>query len=368
MRLEERRAPNGEVAIEIQAGNANSAFALYFYLNWDASPYHSRMEPRHFGMASDLMSHCSMANSIVEGRIVERSLMDFFNKYHTQYGTPARTLSTIAQRLASEGWLVWSGTARGAPPLNARYFSGNIEPREIAYKTFDFIAFGFPAIRLHFEEAVRVLFVKAEMETNGSGFLVETGQLITAAHCVTKKCEVRIPGWDATTYPLKEIRVHNDPRVDVAVLTFVGNPFSGIPGFRLRAGEILEPVMTLGYPPIPGFRSVLVAEVSEVCGKLLSSEGQVVAAAQAYLDQQEYLIISARVKGGSSGGPVVAKDGKVIGVVAQMPAGSGGNVDPLTYGAVIPTAVVETLLAQGANSCSQILEFTATESGFSTSC
>src|SRR5438477_9222584 len=181
------------------------------------------MKSEHFGMASDLMSHCSMDNSVIENRIVERSLRQFFDEYHTKYGTPARTLSAIANKLASEGWLQWSGSAPSAPPLNARYFSGNVDPREIAYKTFDFIAFGFPAIRLHFAEAVRFVVVAAETEATGSGFLLETGQLITAAHCIKEKREVRVCGWDATRFPLQEIRVHQDPRVDVAVLTFAGN-------------------------------------------------------------------------------------------------------------------------------------------------
>jgi serine protease Do len=317
-------------------------------------------------MASDLMCHCSMENSIVGNRIVERSLRQFFDKYHPKYGTPARTLSTIAQKLASEGWLAWSGTAPGAPPLNARYFSGNVDAQEIAYKTFDFIAFGFPAIHLYFADAVRLLIVTTETETSGSGFLLETGQLITAAHCVTEKSEVRIRGWEAANCPLQEIRVHQDPRVDIAVLKFAGKPFPDIPGFRLRNGELLEPIMTLGYPPIPGFGPILVAELSEVCGRLISSEGQLVGLSRAYLDQQDYLIISARVKGGSSGGPVVGKDGKAVGVVTQMPAGPSGNTDPLTYGAVIPTATVESILRTGSDSNGRILDFAVTPSGFST--
>lgn len=75
-----------------------------------------------------------------------------------------------------------------------------------------------------------------------------------------------------------------------------------------------------------------------------------VAQEKSYLDDQLYLLISARVKGGNSGGPVIGLAGKVVGVVAQLSAEAEGRPDILGYGVVIPTPTLEQLLNNRTNS------------------
>jgi serine protease Do len=70
----------------------------------------------------------------------------------------------------------------------------------------------------------------------------------------------------------------------------------------------------------------------------------VVAQERAYLGNLPYLLISARVKGGNSGGPVIGREGKVVGVVAQLPAEAEGRLDMLGYGVVVPTSILKQLL------------------------
>ena len=111
----------------------------------------------------------------------------------------------------------------------------------------------------------------------------------------------------------------------------------------MKQAEILDDILTMGYPPIKGFDSVLVAETAQVAGYLQSTTGEVVGNEVSYLDGQPYLLITARVKGGNSGGPVISREGKVVGIVAQLPASDSGP-DTLGYAAVIPITTLEALL------------------------
>lgn len=326
------------------------------------------MKPEHFGIASDLMQHCSMQNSAFEGGLVERSLSDFLQYHSDKYGTPAFLLASIASKLAHEGFLVWSGSGPGSPPLNARYFSGNVPVEEIQYKTFDFRAFGFTAVHHHFGNSVRFISVNdGEEKTNGSGFLLDGGLLVTAGHCVRDKSEVRIAGWENTKFRLRQIKTYRDKRLDLAILSFSINPFTACPGFRLRNGTITEVVMTMGYPPIPGFLPTLITEETEIAGRQTVAQGEIIGKGQSYLRGYDLLIVSARVKGGNSGGPAVARDGKVVGVITEMPAGPHGIPDPLIYGALIPSELLQQLInLPNEDPQVEILQFESTAEGFST--
>jgi len=107
---------------------------------------------------------------------------------------------------------------------------------------------------------------------------------------------------------------------------------------------MLDPVMTLGYPPIPGFPQTLISETSEIAGKQIGTLGHLIGRETAYLDRQAYWVISARVKGGSSGGPAISEKGKVLGIVTQMASGGGtgggATPDPLVFGALVPSDTV----------------------------
>lgn len=86
------------------------------------------------------------------------------------------------------------------------------------------------------------------------------------------------------------------------------------------------------------------SETSEVAGRVIASTGQVVGDGKAYLDGQEYLLFSARVKGGSSGGPAIGRDGKVIGVVSMLPSSAAETPDPLLYGGLISASKLNELV------------------------
>jgi serine protease Do len=309
------------------------------------------------------------ANRSAEG-LTPKSLGNFLSAY--DYYQRIDEVLIIVNRLISEGILFFAGHSRGSPPLSNTYGSFSFNRDAAQYGIYDFMAYGFPLIRKHFYKAVRPVVVQKPNDDYdiGSGFLLENRRFVTAKHCILDMQEVTIPGWTPDNAPLKKICIPPPSweRFDLAVLEFEGDPFLGIPGFRLGNATVLEDVLTMGYPPIPGGFDA----------PLISTTGQLVAHEESLQDKQNYLLISARVKGGNSGGPVINRYGYVIGVVIQIPgelqfgdefsSGSMPRLDTLGFGVAIPTQIIKIFLdfflkhpdaAPG-------LEFKATPNGFCT--
>ncbi len=321
------------------------------------------------GIGADIVKFFSPNNADqIQENLIPKTVGDFLR--HTNQHQNLNAVMVIIRQLTAQGFLIPAGFGKGSPPLNEAYCNYGFDPQEVSYGTYDFLALGFPRIRENFAEAVRAVVVTKvnDAEDIGSGFLVESRMFVTARHCILNMKEVRIPGWNPSNTSLLNIWTPVDDRVDLAVLQFDGDPFPGIPGFQVGNATLLDDVLSMGYPPIPGFESVLVAETAQIAGHLKSTTGQVIGEERSYLDQQTYLLISARVKGGNSGGPVIGRLGKVVGVVCQLPAEAEGRVDTLGYACAIPTKTLsEVLLACLKQSDSvESVKFKTTPHGFST--
>lgn len=302
--------------------------------------------------------------------LTPKSLGNFLSQY--DYLQRIDEVLIIVNRLISEGILFFAGHSQGSPPMSNTYgsFSFNIDAAQ--YGIYDFIAYGFPLIRQHFYKAVRPVVVKKPNGDYdiGSGFLLENRTFVTAKHCILDMQEVTISGWNSQNAPLRKICIPPPSleHFDLAVLEFEGDPFLGVPGFLLGNATVLEDVLTMGYPPIPGGFNA----------PLICTTGQLVAYEASLLDKQPYLLISARVKGGNSGGPVINRYGYVVGVIIQIPgefqvgdefsSGSMPRLDTLGFGVAIPTETIQIFLNVFLKhpDAAPGLEFQATPNGFCT--
>lgn len=142
---------------------------------------------------------------------------------------------------------------------------------------------------------------------NGTGFLVNrSGLVVTSRHVVAGAQEITL--WVNGGMPYRGTQVGEDPVNDLAFVRMIDPP-EGIPVLELgrsedlRAGDWIVSIGTpLGLP-----RTVTIGMVSFV-GRHLKSPAKV---------SNDYLQFSAPVNQGSSGGPVLDLEGRVVGVTTR---------------------------------------------------
>jgi serine protease Do len=151
---------------------------------------------------------------------------------------------------------------------------------------------------------------------------------------------IHIPGVIWSEHPPASIQVHSDESVDLAIIRLQDpTSLANKKGLRISIGNVLDEVMVMGFPPIPGFDAIQIAEVATIASQLKYTVGQTVASSTSYLDKNRHHLISARIKGGSSGGPVINKAGLLVGIIASHPLSANGDqeLDKLGFGLAIPS-------------------------------
>ena len=155
----------------------------------------------------------------------------------------------------------------------------------------------------------------------GTGFLLETGELVTNAHVVSGACRSLacdgVPLHVATAVgaeATEELKVMVKPRLvsdalDLVILTVEGE--GARPGFFRLGGPpaVGQVVSSLGFPD---------------CGPLRQAQGIV-----REIDAITY-VTSAQVRGGESGGPVFDDQGRLVGMNRQITSGWGSFLKGVT--------------------------------------
>src|SRR5690554_3626311 len=260
-------------------------------------------------------------------------------------------LVKILNKLKHEGLLLSIGTASSAksPIPNETLIAINYNEAVAQYGSYNYIVNGFRDIVNNFKESVFPIVIKLKDGSFdiGTGFLVgNIYTIITAKHVVEKAEHISIITPTGKIAKVREVVFSNNKDVDIALICLSDNSFSNSKPFNAIDGEILEDVLTIGYPPLPGFDAFQIYELSTINNKFKTSRGQIIGNESAYIDSQEYLIINAKVKGGNSGSPVINNKGNVVGLVVQIPMdiNNARELDKLGYGIVTPTNEIRKLL------------------------
>lgn len=285
-----------------------------------------------------------------------KTLYDFLTAcehfHHEQYPDLGLEVRRFCHNLIAEGLLFSVGFDPNQRfPYNEQFLSYFFSRELAVYGSYEFVAFGFPKIRDHFSNSV----VKVKLSGGGvgTGFLIDDRRIITAQHCVPLGESLEIAGCDTTSASLKRIltfgsqtagtptisarlkrifRLGNQTvgtptrgKVDIAVLEFYSDPFPNTPKFKLWADAPLEDVLTMGYPPLRGFKSGLIASKGEIISKEVSKSRD-----------EQMIIFGATIKGGNSGGPIINRLGKVVGIVTHLLPVSESDIQKLGYGIAFP--------------------------------
>lgn len=255
----------------------------------------------------------------------------------------------ICSQLEHYGYLVEARTIHPHPVLGRGYVAPNFNERRAIYGEYEFVGHGFAMLREQLSSAVRPVVVTRPdgSEDIGTCFLLGNQcTLFTARHVIEGMQRVEIPDKDGHPIRIKKIILPKDPHLDVAVI-MTEAPLTEVPFFRCSDSSILDEVLCLGFPPIPGFEATLIADLVTINAEVKASAGRIVADGESYLDQQKYFLINARVKGGNSGGPIVSRQGYVVGILVQtsMATEDQQNLDSLGYGIATPKSEWIYLLA-----------------------
>jgi S1-C subfamily serine protease len=156
--------------------------------------------------------------------------------------------------------------------------------------------------------------VKPKFEANfrATGFLVDgKGYLITNAHVVDKAKNLIVENIKGDQYYAKAI--YTNDTTDLAILKIIDTSFKKVTGlpytFPKASAELAEPIFTIGFPR----------------EEVVYGEGYLSAKSGYYGDTTSYQI-SISVNPGNSGGPVINKDGEVIGIISSKETNADGVV------------------------------------------
>ncbi|HET8588450.1 MAG TPA: MarP family serine protease [Nakamurella sp.] len=164
----------------------------------------------------------------------------------------------------------------------------------------------------------------------GSGFVVSDGVVVTNAHVVAGAASVQV---ESGSQNLSAVVVRYDPQVDLAVLDVAG---LGAPPLRFADEPAVsgDDAIAAGYPldgPFTLTPARVRAQIS-LRGPDIYSEHTVT---------RDVYTLRAKVRPGNSGGPLLAPDGSVLGVVF------GAAIDNPDVGFALTAAEVQPVIAEG---------------------
>ncbi|MEO6684009.1 MAG: S1C family serine protease [Ginsengibacter sp.] len=156
--------------------------------------------------------------------------------------------------------------------------------------------------------------VKPQFEANfmATGFLLDgKGYIITNAHVVNNAKNLIVENKKGVQYSAKSI--YNNPLNDLAILQITDTSFKKVTNlpytFPKTSFDLAEPIYTLGYPR----------------EEIVYGQGYLSAQSGYFGDTTSYQI-SISVNPGNSGGPVLTRNGEIIGIISSKETKADGVV------------------------------------------
>ena len=317
------------------------------------------METTHKTTPTELLRFFNIRQE--DKKYTPKSIDDYMEYVKSNFGKEinATKVSSICKKLENEGLLFDIGKKGRLPFFNQLYMNLQFDERIAIYGGYDFLYYGFSAIRDAFKNSILPINVqKSNKDLDiGTCIIQEKNLILTAKHCVDgmKNIEIRHNG---NIIKANKFFMPKNDKYDFAWIETEDD--LNVKTLMWDNGNILDDVLTLGYPPISGFDSLQFAETGTISSVIKASAGEIVAEGESYLDRGDYFLINARVKGGNSGGPVINKYGYCVGMLTQIPF---DNVDPnridiMGFGVAIQTKFIHKVMSNQDN----VIEYEAENS------
>jgi len=289
-----------------------------------------------------------------DNRLIHKTVFQFCEHYQKKYSTKdfpqPRVVANMCEILSQNKKL--SVIKRdGIDNMDNSYFCVLKDPTirqesvlQFYYKKkLNYLVYGFKYIYEDYKKYVVPIEFTGDKgdKSLGTGFVYNNG-IVTAKHCIEGATHIAIKGITKELLANAAFEISPNPLLDLLYIRF-NQPITDCIMFS-QAADVLDEVMTLGFPKIPGYHNFLAAENAIVSSRYTTSVGQIVAHAEDVWMKEKLFLITAKIKGGNSGGPVIAKNGSVVGVSVNLSEGDG-DYDDLGYGTVIPIRFVEALIS-----------------------
>lgn len=221
----------------------------------------------------------------------------------------------LARKLSDQGILIPAGSSKGAPGLNACYYS--MKPLTSVQENANYWLASVLGER-YLRSLLDKYIVRIEGENDkgkwgtGSGILIAADTILTCAHNI---CDMQINScWiGETSLEITSMQTHEKYDVGIIKVSPIcetdNYPYFGPP-------LVLDRILTLGYPPLRGMRGA----------QLLAQSGEINAIGAETFTGCECITISSITRPGNSGGPVFSMQGYIVGIVIS----SASSVDTFT--------------------------------------
>ncbi len=182
---------------------------------------------------------------------------------------------------------------------------------------------------------------KSEKYSLGTGVKINNG-ILTAKHCLENATSIAIKGFSKSQLNGREIIISGNANIDIAFITDTGHHQNAI---KLMEGRVAQDILVMGYPRLAGYHEFLTAEKGMIsaAGKIeerfTSTKGSIAALGKSIFSKEEMLLVTAKISGGSSGGPIINQFGYIVGIACSLPCAEG-DYENLGYGAAISTKTI----------------------------
>ena len=139
---------------------------------------------------------------------------------------------------------------------------------------------------------------------SGTGLVIGSSHVLTCGHVVRDMELDREQRFQGRKCIVNEASIHAHPDVDIAVVEVDGERLSPLKGALFQTPVVAQTVYTLGYPRLPGLRDASV----------IMQPGTVTSESVTSLAGESLFLYSAVARPGNSGGPVVSRDGYIVGL------------------------------------------------------
>lgn len=211
------------------------------------------------------------------------------------------------------------------------------------------LVYGFEYIYEHYKKRTLPVIVKTEKgdDAMGSCFRIYDG-IATAKHCLTDGEMISIRGYSKEQLSKCKVYVSKNENIDLAFIR-TGEDYI----YNNAEPRVLNDVLVMGYPKVSWFIDFCTGEKANISAmadlRFTPTRGSIAAIGEIYnpRNHPKMLLVTAKISGGNSGGPVINDEGYVVGVSTNISGGQGGADDHVGYGIAYPIQALDDMINEG---------------------